>query len=1404
MGIPRFFRWVSERYPQINQQISDVSLLPEFDNLYLDLNGIIHQCTHPNDQEVCEQLGDEQQIPAIFAYIDRIVTHIVKPKQLLFLAVDGVAPRAKLNQQRSRRFRAGLELQEKNQALAKERGDDDEDTPKKALFDSNCITPGTEFMYRLSNHLQYFIRKKLKEDPTWRNLTVIFSGQEVPGEGEHKIVEYIRRTKMQPGYPPNVRHCMYGSDADLMLLGLMTHEPHFTLLREVVDFSGGRRSAKDENTKKIVARQTKEQEWQLVHLSIFRQYLNMELYADVPWYDTERALDDFILLTFLLGNDFIPHSPTLDISEDAIALLMEVYRSKLPEWGDFITRGGTIQRPEHFEDLCRTIGEMEESILTTRADEERKFQQNKRYGRAPKPSKPMSVTSDDSELDAEDAFASELLAALTEPVEIEHEMAVLSGSPAFQATKWNYYSKKFGLSDTRPELLMDVKTAYIEALVWCLGYYFQGVPSWSWFYPFHYSPMISDLTDIASIISNMKLEVGTPFLPFQQLMSTLPPTSANLVPQSYQQLILDPNSPISAFYPATFEIDMEGKRNPWEGVNLLPFIDSSKLLDAIDEYCPDDVLSDTDRARNRVGFPLKFTCDVGAMETVPSTLPRVFDDMPLCHSKKEVYVLPPLSNFDCSLMDGVQIPIAGFPSLFSLPISAAYLNNIGVNCFGMSSKKKTMVLAIEPKSTPTAEDAATLVRSTVHVNYPNMHEAYVEAVSTIQGTCRAIGDEDVAVNAFDDSEKRQWQKTANIESERYLKGRATPGTGGLRIGEITAFVHVRPLQGMITDPATGAVFKKFGTDEVMIPYQLVATNLATTDSRFAEKPPVDFTERFPINCPVLITSDRPEKGAKGQVVGHENDHLVVEVEVPTPEPPFGYAIADAIVDKYFPSHVVSQRLGISPSTLGRITGSLLVNPGRYDIGLNLKYKKELALAGYCRYEPKLKERNSDAWTTGDSVAIIGTDADVGADVVEGAWEYSDKAFHLILAYQRKFPQVFQAVESVPYQNTYDGSSFFGVPPSSIKALLETIKTWLAQLDIATVPLVPVTSQSLSTAAVKAIEKAGEIRASAPVSKANIHVAPSELFRVVGSNYDLSSTTLEKSSPCLGDRVVNLSARTVPFGHRGTIIATHAVSGCVEVVFDATFSGGNSLHGHCAPYRGKLVPWTSLLLVSTRPASLTKAQAPQTAPKRSVEVMKKKLGPKEPQYAPKDSYNSQRTEQDQRQRRNLPMQSSLKEENLKPKSVPKQASLKVAAPKKDGGATPPAPALPSTDKMNKLIMKWAKEEEVKKKTINRNLEVAPANSMAQYFQRLQTEPLKTNAEPAKSLLQPTAAPFHPPLPPQPHPSTQQQQPYNAAPVVHHPPPPPPRQVYRQKPKPASSKSGLLIPSQVLRTKYSSNE
>ena len=204
----------------------------------------------------------------MFFYIDRVV-QIIKPKKLLYLAVDGVAPRAKLNQQRSRRFASARDREAELKSLEEQGKQFDRDK----IFDSNVITPGTPFMARVSLHFQYFIRKKIKEDPLWQRLKVIYSGYEVPGEGEHKIIEYIRVEKMSPTHDPNTRHVMYGLDADLIMLALLSHEPHFALLREQVDFQAFRRGPR---ATKQLTKKLQKTKWQLLHISTLREYLDLE------------------------------------------------------------------------------------------------------------------------------------------------------------------------------------------------------------------------------------------------------------------------------------------------------------------------------------------------------------------------------------------------------------------------------------------------------------------------------------------------------------------------------------------------------------------------------------------------------------------------------------------------------------------------------------------------------------------------------------------------------------------------------------------------------------------------------------------------------------------------------------------------------------------------------------------------------------------------------------------------------------------------------------------------------------------------------------------------------------------------------------------------------------------------
>ena len=196
MGVPAFYRWLSEKYPKIvldilekRSFVIDGIEIPinlneanpngmEFDNLYVDMNGLIHPCSHPEDREA--PTTEEEMYVNVTKYVDRLMA-AVRPRRVLFLAIDGVAPRAKMNQQRQRRFRAAqdakerqkmvLEVKEELQALglsappSKEGGD----------WDSNVITPGTEFMTRLSEYVWFYILDRMNTNPGWRNIKVVFS-----------------------------------------------------------------------------------------------------------------------------------------------------------------------------------------------------------------------------------------------------------------------------------------------------------------------------------------------------------------------------------------------------------------------------------------------------------------------------------------------------------------------------------------------------------------------------------------------------------------------------------------------------------------------------------------------------------------------------------------------------------------------------------------------------------------------------------------------------------------------------------------------------------------------------------------------------------------------------------------------------------------------------------------------------------------------------------------------------------------------------------------------------------------------------------------------------------------------------------------------------------------------------
>ncbi|GAO19521.1 hypothetical protein UVI_02040640 [Ustilaginoidea virens] len=329
------------------------------------MNGIIHNCTHKDaGEDVSFRLSEEEMFIRIFNYIEHLFGKI-KPKQLFFMAIDGVAPRAKMNQQRARRFRTALDAEKAREKAIKE----GVELPKEDPFDSNCITPGTEFMAKLSQQLRYFVNKKVSEDADWQGCEIVLSGHEVPGEGEHKIMEYIRNAKAQPNYNQNVRHCLYGLDADLIMLGLLSHDPHFCLLREEVTF--GRAS-------KTKSKELEHQNFYLLHLCIVREYLEMEFQElqregtlDFP-YDLERIIDDFILMAFFVGNDFLPNLPGLHINEGALANMFKIYKAVLPNCDGYINENGVINM-SRLDKLLSELSKLELASFENDVSDEKWF-----------------------------------------------------------------------------------------------------------------------------------------------------------------------------------------------------------------------------------------------------------------------------------------------------------------------------------------------------------------------------------------------------------------------------------------------------------------------------------------------------------------------------------------------------------------------------------------------------------------------------------------------------------------------------------------------------------------------------------------------------------------------------------------------------------------------------------------------------------------------------------------------------------------------------------------------------------------------------------------------------------------------------------------------------------------------
>ncbi|WVO15446.1 5'-3' exoribonuclease 2 [Cryptococcus depauperatus] len=903
MGVPALFRWLSKKYPKIVTRVkedfpkkvrgSDGELIEEpiryenpnpngfeVDNLYLDMNGIVHPCTHPEGKPAPET--EEEMMVEIFKYTERVV-NMCRPRKVLMLAIDGVAPRAKMNQQRSRRFRAAQEAADKEEEhreaikLFEAMGHPvSEETANKKGWDTNAITPGTPFMTLLSISLKYWVSHKLTTDPGWKNLKIILSDSSVPGEGEHKIMDWIRRQRSYPTWDANTSHIIYGLDADLIMLSLATHEPHFRVLREDVFAQSskgpqpcrncgkpGHLSANCKSEKKVkdpnvveVSKPEDPKPFIFLDVACLREYLAIELnVSHVPFpFDLELAIDDWIFMIFFVGNDFLPHLPSLEIREGAIDVLLKIWRAELPRMGGYVTNHGKVNL-ERAQVILEGLAKSEDEIFQKRKqDEERQEHSQKRRridehkrqddeearekgvmnvngteyvavsnpaatarGGALHPSLPtrpsfdlvpknevektQSNNEDDkvkramagsnsdivknrrairmANMSAAQALKAELDGDLNDTeVDLDQDEEakeqkgtdkekssislkqtqsngeeraikqetqekqsnsedVVNSMPVFinknesqkevpedesvvadvdtntenaaidgeedstivphkrkrsedaeenddedndaevplnsenqpdskkklkvnadgtvdytdDVRLWEpgyrerYYEKKFGVDLGNREFLDSITKAYMEGLCWVLEYYYQGVPAWDWYYPYHYAPFAQDFQNVRSM--EISFEISMPFKPFAQLLGVFPAASRIHLPEPLQTLMINEDSPILDFYPPDFEIDMNGKKMAWQGVALLPFIDQKRLLDALKSK--EDELSDDEKRRNTWGDSLMFVAN-------DNTLFDVFCDKLYGLRAKDVTKPVPIDPSTSMGMSGAVLP----------------------------------------------------------------------------------------------------------------------------------------------------------------------------------------------------------------------------------------------------------------------------------------------------------------------------------------------------------------------------------------------------------------------------------------------------------------------------------------------------------------------------------------------------------------------------------------------------------------------------------------------------------------------------------------------------------------------------------------------------------------------------
>lgn len=453
MGIPAFFANIIKNYIKIIQPHSaHIRWQTSFDSLYMDCNSIIYDAyyrlkaapektCHLKSLSEFEHMLVSETIQKIKYYIS-----LVSPTNVVYITFDGVAPFAKMEQQRTRRYKSVF-MSEYSPLSRKNNSDNPAD-----IWSTINITPGTRFMKLLNKHI-YTEFNYTEKKYGLKKILVSCSDEE--GEGEHKLFHHLR-TNLQPS--DNV--FVYGLDADLIMLSIF----HCHLCKNIYVF----REAPEFVKSKISTKNKDDDELLFMDMNYFTNCLMNEMGCK---YKNTNQVYDFAFMCFLLGNDFLPHFPAINLRTNGMDTLLATYRKVIgsnPDKSFISSKTGKIQW-KHFHDFIKELANNERPAILN----EYKIRERMEHYKYPQ----------------------------TTPEEKEQMMnnapTLYRGEEKYICPTEEYWEERYYkvlLKTERDEAsVKKIANNYIEGLEWVFKYYTEGCPNWLWRYEYMYPPLLVDL-----------------------------------------------------------------------------------------------------------------------------------------------------------------------------------------------------------------------------------------------------------------------------------------------------------------------------------------------------------------------------------------------------------------------------------------------------------------------------------------------------------------------------------------------------------------------------------------------------------------------------------------------------------------------------------------------------------------------------------------------------------------------------------------------------------------------------------------------------------------------------------------------------------------------------------------------